>query len=280
MHLPVAIGGYTDFYSSKEHATNVGSMFRDPKNALLPNWRHLPVAYNGRASFPPPFLAGTYSVLVTFTSSDPNYGNATLQSTFTINQATPVFTNLSAPTIAVGAATTTVSGNISAGTAVPSGDYVIMTLNGVSQETTVSAGGSFSAKFATGALPVGSYTITYEFAGDSNFTASSTGSSTLTVVPLAVPVVTLNPSNATTTAGDPVTFTVAATGSPVLTVQWQVSTDGGLTWTNITGNASATTTTLSFYASSSQNGYKYRAVFTNSAGIATTLVATLTVEGD
>ena len=50
MHLPVAIGGYTDFYSSKEHATNVGSMFRDPKNALLPNWRHLPVAYNGRAS--------------------------------------------------------------------------------------------------------------------------------------------------------------------------------------------------------------------------------------
>jgi fumarylacetoacetase len=50
MQLPVAIGGYTDFYSSKEHATNVGSMFRDPKNALLPNWRHLPVAYNGRAS--------------------------------------------------------------------------------------------------------------------------------------------------------------------------------------------------------------------------------------
>jgi fumarylacetoacetase len=50
LHLPVAIGGYTDFYSSREHATNVGSMFRDPKNALLPNWRHLPVAYNGRAS--------------------------------------------------------------------------------------------------------------------------------------------------------------------------------------------------------------------------------------
>jgi len=50
MHLPVAIGGYTDFYSSKEHATNVGSTFRDPKNALLPNWRYLPVAYNGRAS--------------------------------------------------------------------------------------------------------------------------------------------------------------------------------------------------------------------------------------
>ena len=50
MQLPVAIGGYTDFYSSKEHATNVGSMFRDPKNALLPNWLHVPIAYNGRAS--------------------------------------------------------------------------------------------------------------------------------------------------------------------------------------------------------------------------------------
>jgi fumarylacetoacetase len=50
LHLPVAIPGYTDFYSSKEHATNVGTMFRDPKNALLPNWRHMPVGYNGRAS--------------------------------------------------------------------------------------------------------------------------------------------------------------------------------------------------------------------------------------
>ena len=50
MHLPVAIGDYTDFYSSIEHATNVGKMFRDPANALLPNWRHLPVGYHGRAS--------------------------------------------------------------------------------------------------------------------------------------------------------------------------------------------------------------------------------------
>ncbi|MCM1936027.1 fumarylacetoacetase [Acinetobacter radioresistens] len=50
LHLPVHIPGYTDFYSSKEHATNVGCMFRDPKNALLPNWSELPVGYNGRAS--------------------------------------------------------------------------------------------------------------------------------------------------------------------------------------------------------------------------------------
>jgi fumarylacetoacetase len=50
MLMPVRIPNYTDFYSSEEHATNVGSMFRDPKNALLPNWKHLPVAYHGRAS--------------------------------------------------------------------------------------------------------------------------------------------------------------------------------------------------------------------------------------
>ncbi|ENW96261.1 fumarylacetoacetase [Acinetobacter sp. NIPH 298] len=50
LHLPIHVPGYTDFYSSKEHATNVGTMFRDPKNALLPNWSELPVGYNGRAS--------------------------------------------------------------------------------------------------------------------------------------------------------------------------------------------------------------------------------------
>jgi fumarylacetoacetase len=50
MKLPVRVPNYTDFYSSEEHATNVGAMFRDPKNALLPNWKHLPVAYHGRAS--------------------------------------------------------------------------------------------------------------------------------------------------------------------------------------------------------------------------------------
>lgn len=49
MHLPVFIGDYVDFYSSEQHATNVGSMFR-PDNPLMPNWKHLPVGYNGRAS--------------------------------------------------------------------------------------------------------------------------------------------------------------------------------------------------------------------------------------
>jgi fumarylacetoacetase len=50
LHLPIKVGDYTDFYSSEQHATNVGAMFRDPANALLPNWKHIPVAYHGRAS--------------------------------------------------------------------------------------------------------------------------------------------------------------------------------------------------------------------------------------
>ncbi|XP_787535.4 fumarylacetoacetase [Strongylocentrotus purpuratus] len=50
MHVPASIGDYTDFFSSKYHATNTGTMFRGPDNALQPNWLHLPVAYHGRAS--------------------------------------------------------------------------------------------------------------------------------------------------------------------------------------------------------------------------------------
>src|SRR5262249_44863027 len=50
MLLPVEIGDYTDFYSSREHATNVGAMLRGPETALMPNWLHLPVAYHGRSS--------------------------------------------------------------------------------------------------------------------------------------------------------------------------------------------------------------------------------------
>lgn len=50
MHLPLEIGDYTDFYASEAHATNVGTMFRGKENALMPNWKHLPIAYHGRSS--------------------------------------------------------------------------------------------------------------------------------------------------------------------------------------------------------------------------------------
>ena len=50
MLLPIDVGDYTDFYSSKEHATNVGMMFRGKENALMPNWLHMPIGYHGRSS--------------------------------------------------------------------------------------------------------------------------------------------------------------------------------------------------------------------------------------
>ena len=50
LHLPIAVSEYTDFYASRHHATNVGTMFRGPENALPPNWLHIPIGYNGRAS--------------------------------------------------------------------------------------------------------------------------------------------------------------------------------------------------------------------------------------
>lgn len=97
------------------------------------------------------------------------------------------------------------------------------------------------------------------------------------MVPLQVPQVTQNPTDETVTAGDFASFTASATGSPTITVQWQVSTDGGQTFTNVAG---ATSDTLTFYVYSSENGYKYRAVFTNSAGVTFSSIATLTVETD
>src|SRR6266404_2957257 len=93
-------------------------------------------------------------------------------------------------------------------------------------------------------------------------------------VPTPTPTITMQPANQTVTAGQTATFIAAATGSPTPTVQWQVSTDRGVTFNNVSG---ATSTTLSFATTSSQNGYQYRAVFTNTAGTATTTAATLTV---
>lgn len=101
-----------------------------------------------------------------------------------------------------------------------------------------------------------------------------TTAATLTVVTLTVPTVTTNPVSQSINTGAMVTFTAAATGNPAPTAQWQMSTNGGTTWTKITG---ATSTSYSFTVSPSENGYKYRALFTNSQGDVPTTAATLTV---
>jgi hypothetical protein len=105
---------------------------------------------------------------------------------------------------------------------------------------------------------------------------AKTTAATLTVAPAVVsgPTITQNPSNVTATAGDTATFTAAATGTPTLTVQWQVSTDGGTTFNNVAG---ATSTTLSFTTALAQSGNEYRAMFSNGTVTAPTSAATLTV---
>jgi hypothetical protein len=92
--------------------------------------------------------------------------------------------------------------------------------------------------------------------------------------PLPAPVVTAQPTGQAATVGSSVSFTAAATGSPTPTVQWDVSTDGGKTWSPVTG---ATSTTYSFTVTGiGLDGSEYEAVFTNSMGSATSSPATLT----
>jgi hypothetical protein len=107
---------------------------------------------------------------------------------------------------------------------------------------------------------------------------NSIGSTTTSVATLTVdyaPTITTNPSSQTVTAGQNVTFTAAANANPAATMKWQVSTDGGTTFNDISG---ATSTTLTLTASPAMNNNEYQAVFTNSLGSVTTSVATLTVQ--
>jgi len=101
---------------------------------------------------------------------------------------------------------------------------------------------------------------------------ANTTAATLTVN--TAPAVTTHPLTQSVQSGNSVTFTVAASGSPTPTVQWELSTDGGTNFNPIVGE---TSTSLTFTAQLSQNGNQYRAVFTNTCGTATTNAATLTV---
>ena len=109
-----------------------------------------------------------------------------------------------------------------------------------------------------------------------DFAVTNTISNTTSTSTSSCPALTVtsSPSSFTVTSGQSASFSASATGSPAPTVQWQVSTDGGATFTDVPG---ATSTTLTFTASMSQNGNLYRAVFTNASGSVTSSAATLTV---
>jgi len=142
----------------------------------------------------------------------------------------------------------------------------------VSSSNTSGFTGATTASFtitSAAASDAGSFHVVVSNAGGAVISKTAK----LTVNVTTAPAITLNPSSQTVTAGNTVTLTAAASGNPTPTVQWQASTNGG-PFANIAG---ATSTTLSFTAGTGQNGEQYRAVFTNSAGSATTSAATLTV---
>ncbi len=114
----------------------------------------------------------------------------------------------------------------------------------------------------------------------SNGTApdATTNPAVLTVTPHVAPSITLQPMSQTGVRGDFVSFTSTASGDPDPTVAWQVSSDGGTTWSDIDGNGTSTSDTLrGVVFGTFENGWEVQAVFTNDAGSATTNPATLTV---
>jgi streptogramin lyase len=118
---------------------------------------------------------------VTFTPADAvHYKTVTAGTTINVLQATPAFSNLTSDPVTAGAASATVSGTLSAPTAIPAGDTVTVTVGGASATATVQADGSFTATLPSAGLAVGSYTIGYRYAGGANFNAAS-GSGTLLV---------------------------------------------------------------------------------------------------
>jgi hypothetical protein len=157
-------------------------------------------------------------------------------------------------------------------------------LTGTSDGTTVTLFGTTGASGATGGGSLYTFADTTGFSGSISGTASSIATAAANTVFRGVafapqnasqaPAITLNPADTTVTAGQTATFTAAASGTPTPTVQWQLSTNGGSTFNDVSG---ATSTTLSFSATAAMNGNEYRAVFTNAAGSATTTAATLTV---
>ena len=153
-----------------------------------------------------PTNAGTYAVNASFTSTNPNYGNATESGSITINKLTPTFASLTAsPTITYGTATVPLSGKLNGYAMMPG--TVSISINAITATgiTLMGNPNNFSHAFDTHSIPAGAYTITYAYSGDANANPASDTSTTLTVNPKAASV-TPNAASKTYGAADP-TFT-------------------------------------------------------------------------
>ncbi|MEZ4862432.1 MAG: Ig-like domain repeat protein [Caldilineaceae bacterium] len=155
------------------------------------------------------------------------------------------------------------------GAGTPTGNVTVS--DGVDSCTATVAAGQCTITLST----TGSRTLTATYAGDSNFTGSTSAGEAHTVnAATQAPTITTQPTNQSVCAGATASFSAAASGDPAPTVQWQVSSDNGATWNDLSGE---TNPTLNVDTSAPDNGKQYRALFSNSAGSATSNAATLTV---
>ena len=154
------------------------------------------------------------------------------------------------------------------GTPKPTVQWQVMTNGGTSYANIAGATSTTYAFTATAAQSGNLYRAVFTNAAG----PAATTPAALTIN--SAPVVATNPTNQAISAGLPVSFTAAATGTPMPTVQWQVLAKGSTSYTNIAG---ATSTTYTFTAAAAESGNLYRAVFTNALGQATTTSATLTI---
>jgi hypothetical protein len=210
---------------------------------------------------------GTHAYSVDAESLDGLASQASI--TYTVDSMPAVTLNPVSQTAYAGTTLTFSAG--ASGTPTPTVQWQISANKGA---TWANATGYTSTTFTTGAL-----TTTYNGwevrAVFTNAAGTATSlAATITVLRDVAPKVTTQPVNQTVAVGATVTFSAAASGEPAPSVQWQVSTNSGFTWTAI---PSATSTTLTFTATAAENGARYRAVFKNGGGTATTRAATLKV---
>ena len=161
----------------------------------------------------------------------------------------------------------------------PSVQWQVSTNGGSSWTKDTTDGGNATTTLTIGATTASQNNNEYR-AVFSNVVASGVASAAATLMVQSAPVVTTNPTSQTVEAGAPASFTTEASGNPTPTVQWQLSTNGGSSWTKDTTDGGNATTTLTIAdTTASQSNNEYRAVFNNvvASGVASS-AATLTVQ--
>jgi hypothetical protein len=233
-------------------------------------WNNLPGATSTTFAIVPNALQTGYQFRAMFTNSAGTvYSTAatlTLTTGTTTGTAPAVTKNPVAQTITAGQSATFVAA--ASGSPTPTVQWQVLGA-GTNTWNNLPGANAASFTFTPNVLQTG-----YQFRALFANSAGSVTTSAATLTVNTAPVLQSNPVNQSVTAGSSVSFSASVIATPAATVQWQLSTDGGSTWSNISG---ATSTTYSFAAASTQNGNVFRAVFTNSLGSTTTAPATLTV---